>query len=153
MSAIPFGIIGAMFGHLLLGLDLSMFSFFGIIALSGVVVNDSLLMVDFIGRARAEGMSRMDAAINAGTQRFRAIVLTSLTTFFGLLPITMETSLQAKMVIPMAVSLGFGIVFATVITLIWVPCLYVLLGNTKDWLLKRDTKSLEREQKEAYENN
>lgn len=144
MSAIPFGIIGAMFGHLFLGLDLSMFSFFGIIALSGVVVNDSLLMVDFIGRARAEGMSRIEAAINAGTQRFRAIVLTSLTTFFGLLPITMETSLQAKIVIPMAVSLGFGIIFATVITLIWVPCLYVSLGNMRDWFLKRDEKSLKK---------
>ncbi|AKE51854.1 efflux RND transporter permease subunit [Kangiella geojedonensis] len=153
MSAIPFGIIGAMFGHLLLGLDLSMFSFFGIIALSGVVVNDSLLMVDFIGRAREEGMSRTDAAISAGTQRFRAIVLTSLTTFFGLLPITMETSLQAQLVIPMAVSLAFGIVFATVITLIWVPCLYVALGSTKDWFLKRDAKSLEAKQREAYENS
>ena len=153
MSAIPFGIIGAMFGHLLLGLDLSMFSLFGIIALSGVVVNDSLLMVDFIGRAREDGMSRIDAAINAGTQRFRAIILTSLTTFFGLLPITMETSLQAQLVIPMAVSLGFGIVFATLITLVWVPCLYVLMGNTRDWFMKRDAKSLEAKQREAYENS
>jgi len=153
MSAIPFGIIGAMFGHLFLGLDLSMFSLFGIIALSGVVVNDSLLMVDFIGRAREDGMSRIDAAVNAGTQRFRAIILTSLTTFFGLLPITMETSLQAQLVIPMAVSLGFGIVFATLITLVWVPCLYVLMGNTRDWFMKRDAKSLEAKQREAYENN
>ncbi|AOE49649.1 efflux RND transporter permease subunit [Kangiella sediminilitoris] len=153
MSAIPFGIIGAMVGHLILDLNLSMFSFFGLIALSGVVVNDSLLMVDFIGRARAEGMSRIDAAVNAGTRRFRAIILTSLTTFFGLLPITTETSLQAQLVIPMAVSLAFGIVFATVITLIWVPCLYVFLGGIKDWFLKRDPKSLENKQKEAYESN
>ncbi|WP_227593051.1 efflux RND transporter permease subunit [Kangiella spongicola] len=150
MSAIPFGIIGAMVGHLLMGISLSMFSFFGIIALSGVVVNDSLLMVDFIGRAREQGMSRIEAAIKAGTQRFRAIVLTSLTTFFGLLPITMETSLQAQLVIPMAVSLAFGIVFATVITLIWVPCLYVLMGSIKDWFLNRDSKSLTQQ---AYENN
>ncbi|WP_223669023.1 efflux RND transporter permease subunit [Kangiella shandongensis] len=150
MSAIPFGIIGAMFGHLFLGLDLSMFSLFGIIALSGVVVNDSLLMVDFIGRARAEGMSRVEAAVSAGTQRFRAIILTSLTTFFGLLPITLETSLQAQLVIPMAVSLGFGIIFATVITLIWVPCLYVSLANIRDWFLKRDSKSLDKQQ-EALE--
>ncbi|WP_018624662.1 efflux RND transporter permease subunit [Kangiella aquimarina] len=152
MSAIPFGIIGAMVGHLLLDINLSMFSFFGIIALSGVVVNDSLLMVDFIGRARAEGMSRIEAAINAGTRRFRAIILTSLTTFFGLLPITTETSLQAQLVIPMAVSLAFGIVFATVITLIWVPCLYVTLGSIKDWFLGRDAKSLSNKE-EAYENN
>jgi multidrug efflux pump subunit AcrB len=153
MSAIPFGIIGAMIGHLLLGINLSMFSFFGLIALSGVVVNDSLLMVDFISRARAEGMSRVEAAVNAGTRRFRAIVLTSLTTFFGLLPITTETSLQAQLVIPMAVSLAFGIVFATVITLIWVPCLYVSLGSIKDWFKERDQKSLESKQKEAYENS
>ena len=95
-------------------------------------------------------MSRIEAAIKAGTQRFRAIVLTSLTTFFGLLPITMETSLQAQLVIPMAVSLAFGIVFATVITLIWVPCLYVLMGSIKDWFLNRDSKSLTQQ---AYENN
>ncbi len=142
MSAIPFGMIGAMVGHLLMGISLSMFSLFGIIALSGVVVNDSLLMVDFINRGRAEGMSRKEAAINAGTRRFRAIVLTSLTTFFGLLPITLETSLQAQLVIPMAVSLGFGIVFATLITLVWIPCLYIMMGNAKDWFLKRDPKSL-----------
>ncbi|MRX26655.1 efflux RND transporter permease subunit [Kangiella sp. HZ709] len=145
MSAIPFGMIGAMVGHLLMGISLSMFSLFGIIALSGVVVNDSLLMVDFINRGRAEGMSRKEAAINAGTRRFRAIVLTSLTTFFGLLPITLETSLQAQLVIPMAVSLGFGIVFATLITLVWIPCLYIMMGNAKDWFLKRDPKSLARQ--------
>ena len=142
MSAIPFGIIGAVIGHLILGLPVSILSLFGIIALSGVVVNDSLLMVDFINRGRAEGMSRIDAAINAGTRRFRAIILTSLTTFFGLLPITFETSIQAKIVIPMAVSLAFGILFATLITLVWIPCLYVMLGNAKDWLLERDPKSL-----------
>ncbi len=142
MSAIPFGMIGAMVGHLIMGISLSMFSFFGIIALSGVVVNDSLLMVDFINRGRAEGLSRKEAAINAGTRRFRAIILTSLTTFFGLLPITLETSLQAQMVIPMAVSLGFGIVFATLITLVWIPCLYIMMGNAKDWFMKRDPKSL-----------
>ncbi|NVK21588.1 MAG: efflux RND transporter permease subunit [Kangiellaceae bacterium] len=150
MSAIPFGIIGAIIGHLILGLPLSILSFFGIIALSGVVVNDSLLMVDFINRARADGASRIDAAINAGTRRFRAVILTSLTTFFGLLPITFETSFQAKIVIPMAVSLAFGILFATLITLIWIPCLYVLLGNARDWFLNRDAKTLAKQQ-EAIE--
>ncbi len=150
MSAIPFGIIGAIIGHLILGLPLSILSFFGIIALSGVVVNDSLLMVDFINRGRRDGMSRVEAAIDAGTRRFRAIILTSLTTFFGLLPITFETSIQAKIVIPMAVSLAFGILFATLITLIWIPCLYVLLGNAKDWFLNRDPKSLAKQQ-EAIE--
>ncbi|MBU3022759.1 efflux RND transporter permease subunit [Aestuariibacter sp. A3R04] len=132
MSVIPFGIVGAIFGHLVLGLAVSVLSICGIIALSGVVVNDSLIMVDFVNRSRREGHRLVDAAIQAGTQRFRAIVLTSLTTFMGLMPIVFERSLQAQIVIPMAVSLAFGILFATVITLILVPCLYLMmhdLGN------------------------
>lgn len=126
MSVIPFGLIGAAVGHLLLGLAISLFSMFGIIALAGVVVNDSIILVDFINKARIAGVPARDAVVQAGTQRFRAIILTSLTTAAGLVPIMLEQSLQAQFVIPMAVSLAFGIVFATVITLFLVPSLYML---------------------------
>ena len=129
MSVIPFGIIGAVLGHIVMGMAISMMSIFGIIALSGVVVNDSLIMVDFVNRAVAQGKDRYRAVVDAGCQRFRAILLTSLTTFFGILPMLLETSIQAQFVIPMAVSLGFGIVFATAITLILVPCLYIVLSD------------------------
>lgn len=129
MSVIPFGIIGAVIGHMVMGMAISMMSIFGIIALSGVVVNDSLIMVDFVNRARENGESVYEAVIGAGSMRFRAIMLTSLTTFFGILPMLLETSVQAQIVIPMAVSLGFGIIFATVITLILIPCLYVMLED------------------------
>ncbi len=127
MSVIPFGMIGAIFGHWLLGLPISMLSLFGIIALAGVVVNDSLILVDFVNRHRREGQARIEAAIKATRARFRAIVLTSLTTFLGLAPIVFfETSLQAQIVIPMATSLAFGIVFATIITLGLIPILYLI---------------------------
>ncbi|MDO6568044.1 efflux RND transporter permease subunit [Alteromonas sp. 1_MG-2023] len=132
MSVIPFGIVGAIIGHLVLGMAVSVLSVCGIIALSGVVVNDSLIMVDFVNRARQEGHSLMRAAISAGTQRFRAIILTSLTTFMGLMPIVFERSLQAQIVIPMAISLAFGILFATVITLLLVPALYLILDDIKN---------------------
>ncbi len=131
MMVIPFGVIGAIIGHMLMGVSINMMSMFGIIALSGVVVNDSLIMVDFINQARKEGSQILDAVISAGISRFRAILLTSLTTFFGLLPIFFETSLQAQFVIPMAISLGVGIVFATVITLFFIPCLYIILEDLK----------------------
>ncbi len=127
MSVIPFGMIGAIFGHWLLGLPISMLSLFGIIALAGVVVNDSLILVDFVNRHRREGQARIEAAIKATRARFRAIVLTSLTTFLGLAPIVFfETSLQAQIVIPMATSLAFGIVFSTIITLGLIPILYLI---------------------------
>ncbi len=131
MSVIPFGVVGAIAGHLLLDMAVSVLSICGIIALSGVVVNDSLIMVDFVNRARKEGHSLKEAAISAGTQRFRAIILTSLTTFMGLLPIVFERSLQAQIVIPMAISLAFGILFATVITLLLVPSLYLILNDIR----------------------
>lgn len=131
MSVIPFGLIGAVIGHMLLGLSMSIMSVFGLVALAGVVVNDSLIMVDFVNRARAEGVAIKQAVVQAGTQRFRAILLTSLTTFVGLAPIVLERSLQAKLVIPMAVSLAFGILFATVITLVLIPALYVMLEDVK----------------------
>jgi multidrug efflux pump subunit AcrB len=126
MSVIPFGFIGAVVGHIVMGKAISMFSMFGLIALAGVVVNDSLIMVDFINRARQGGSDLRVAVIESGTKRFRAIVLTSFTTAAGLLPIMTETSMQAQFVIPMAISLGFGILFATVITLFLVPALYLL---------------------------
>jgi len=127
MSVIPFGMIGAILGHWMLGIPISMLSLFGIIALSGVVVNDSLILVDFVNRHRREGESLVDAAINATRARFRAIILTSMTTFLGLAPIIfLETSLQAQIVIPMATSLAFGIIFATVITLGLIPILYLI---------------------------
>lgn len=131
MSVIPFGVIGAMFGHMILGMTMSGLSIFGIIAVAGVVVNDSLVMVDFVNKARADGVAIKDAVMQAGARRFRAILLTSITTFIGVLPIIMETSLQAKIVIPMAVSLAFGVLFATVITLILIPCQYVALEDLK----------------------
>ena len=125
MAAIPFGVVGAIIGHLLLGLPVSILSLCGIIALSGVVVNDSLVMVDFINNRRREGKPLLEAIKEAGSARFRAILLTSLTTFLGLLPMVMEKSLQAQFLIPMSVSLGFGILFATSVTLVLVPTLYV----------------------------
>ena len=131
MSVIPFGVVGAMFGHMALGMTMSGLSMFGIIAVAGIVVNDSLVMVDFVNKARAEGVAIKEAVMQAGARRFRAILLTSVTTFIGVMPIIMETSLQAKIVIPMAVSLAFGVLFATVITLILIPCQYVALEDLK----------------------
>ncbi|MDO6444626.1 efflux RND transporter permease subunit [Colwellia sp. 1_MG-2023] len=126
MSVIPFGIIGAIFGHFVLGKTINMMSMFGFIALTGVVVNDSLIMVDFINKAKGSGLRMIEIVMQAGTQRFRAILLTSLTTFFGIFPLYFEQSLQAQFIIPMAISLGFGIVFATLITLFLIPSLYLI---------------------------
>jgi multidrug efflux pump subunit AcrB len=128
MVAIPFGIIGAVIGHILLGYDLSLISLMGVIALSGVVVNDSLIMIDYANRRRGH-MSAFDAMHAAGIRRFRPIMLTTLTTFGGLTPIILETSRQAAYLIPMAISLGFGIIFATTIILLLVPCLYLALDD------------------------
>jgi multidrug efflux pump subunit AcrB len=141
MSVIPFGIVGAIIGHVVLGMAVSVLSILGIIALAGVVVNDSLIMVDFVNRARREGHALLEAAVSAGTQRFRAIILTSLTTFMGLLPIIFEKSLQAQFIIPMATSLAFGILFATVITLILVPALYLILNDIKHLFRGEKTKN------------
>lgn len=129
MSVIPFSMTGAIWGHFLLGLDLSMMSFFGLIAASGVVINDSLVMTDYVNQRRAQGYSIKEAVIEAGTARFRAITLTSITTFAGVLPILFETSLQAAFVVPMAAALGFAVMYATLVTLILVPCLYMVLQD------------------------
>lgn len=128
LTAIPFGIVGAVIGHILLGYDLSLVSFMGVIALSGVVVNDALIMIDYANRRRGEH-SAFDAILKAGVRRFRPIFLTTATTFFGLTPIILESSMQAQYIVPMAISLGFGIVFATSIILLLVPCLYLILED------------------------
>jgi len=144
MSVIPFGLIGAVIGHIVMGKAISMFSLFGFIALAGVVVNDSLIMVDFINKAREAGVPLRQAVVDSGTQRFRAIILTSATTAAGLMPIMLETSVQAQYMIPMAISLSFGIIFATAITLFLIPSLYILqidgFARTRkivDWTLGR----------------
>ena len=129
MSVIPFSLTGAIWGHYWFDLDMSLMSGFGLIAAAGVVINDSLVMTDYVNQVRKQGVSVKNAVIEAGCARFRAILLTSITTFAGVLPIMFETSLQAKFVIPMAVALGFAVMFATLITLILVPCLYIILGD------------------------
>jgi len=131
MAVIPFGVIGSVLGHMIMGIDLSALSLFGIIAAAGVVVNDSLVMVDYINKSRESGIAMKKAVLEAGCRRFRAIMLTSLTTFIGLMPIMTETSMQAKMVIPMATSLAFGVLFATVVTLMLIPCLYLAIEDIK----------------------
>lgn len=130
MSVIPFGLIGAVFGHFLFGMPLSQLSHFGLVALTGVVINDSLVMVHYVNQ-RAKELPLLEAAKLAGTARFRAILLTSLTTFVGLLPILFERSLQAQFLKPMAIAIGFGVLFATFITLLMVPCLYLILDDGK----------------------
>ncbi|MDH4204624.1 MAG: efflux RND transporter permease subunit [Desulfobacteraceae bacterium] len=131
MSAIPFGIVGAVIGHLIMGYSLSVLSMFGVVALSGVVVNDSLVLIDFANRKERAGMSRRDAVHQAGIHRFRPIILTTLTTFGGLSPMIFETSRQARYLIPMALSLGYGILFATMITLVLVPSFYLIIEDIR----------------------
>ncbi len=139
MSSIPFGLTGAMLGHLFMGINFSVLSLMGVVALTGVVVNDSLVMVDFINRYRREGNSITNAVLEAGPRRFRPIFLTSLTTFVGLIPLLLEKSAQAKFLIPMAVSLSFGVIFATAITLFIVPVGYLILEK---YILKTEKVNL-----------
>ncbi|MEZ5478059.1 MAG: efflux RND transporter permease subunit [Thiolinea sp.] len=131
MVVIPFSMIGSLGGHMLMGLDLSISSIMGLLALVGVVVNDSLVLVDYTNKRIAEGMPLIKAIRYAGGARFRPILLTSLTTFAGLTPLIMEKSTQAQFLIPMAVSLGFGILFATLLTLFLIPSLYLILEDIK----------------------
>lgn len=144
MSVIPFGLVGAVIGHWIMGMDLTLLSFMGMLALSGVVVNDSLVLVDYINQKRNEGVSLKEAVYTAGGRRFRPVLLTSLTTFAGLVPLLFETSTQAQFLIPMAVSLGFGILFATLITLFIVPINYLILEDFKGYMrrYKRDMLGL-----------
>ena len=136
MSAIPFGLIGAVLGHLIMGLDLTILSMFGIVALAGVVVNDSLILVDYINRSRRAGKSLGDSVQQAGVARFRPVLLTSLTTFGGLTPLLLEKSLQAQFLIPMAVSLAFGVMFSTGVTLLLVPSGYLIMEDLKSLALR-----------------
>jgi multidrug efflux pump subunit AcrB len=131
MFTVPFGIIGAVIGHLLLGYNLSIMSIFGIVALTGVVVNDAIVLIERVNENIAEGMSFFDAILSGGARRFRAIFLTSLSTVGGLTPLIMETDFQAKFLIPMALSIAAGIAFATVLTLVLVPSLMVLLSDAR----------------------
>ena len=131
MAVIPFGVVGGILGHLIMGMPLSIMSYMGMLALCGVVVNDSLVLVDWVNRQRAKGLELVDAVRTSGVARFRAVILTSLTTFFGLVPLIFETSTQAQFLIPMAVSLGYGILFATLVTLVLIPVNYLVLEDLR----------------------
>ncbi len=131
MAVIPFGFVGAVFGHMVMGYELSIISMFGVVALTGVVINDSLVLIDATNKKLAEGATPLDAIVYGATRRFRPILLTSLTTFFGLFPMILETSVQARFLIPMAISLGFGVLFATVIVLLLIPSLFVLMDDVE----------------------
>jgi len=141
MAVIPFGIIGALIGHLILDIQLVILSIFGIIALSGVIVNGSLVLIDFVNENLENGMEIEEAVISATKSRFRPIMLTSLTTFLGVAPITFETSIQAQFLIPMAASLGFGVLFGAVILQLLIPTLAYLEHKTRK-KIKRWFRSL-----------
>ncbi|NKF49048.1 efflux RND transporter permease subunit [Shewanella sp. WXL01] len=148
MSVIPFGLIGAVVGHWLMGSPLTIFSILGMLALIGVVVNDSLVLVDFINKKREEGMELVEAVLTAGAKRFRPVMLTSLTTFIGLMPLLLEQSTQAQFLIPMAISLGFGIIFATFITLILVPVNYMVVERVKG--VKVDAEAYDKDYGDSF---
>jgi len=131
LAAIPFGVVGAVLGHMLMGMSLSMISVFGVIALSGVVINAGIVMIDYANRLRRDGLDPFEAIWRAGVRRFRPILLTTLTTFFGLAPMIFETSAQARFLIPMAVSLGYGILFATLIVMLFIPALYLVFEDVR----------------------
>jgi len=137
MFAIPFGLIGVVVGHALFGYNLQFLSLIGLLALSGIVVNDSLILVDFAKRMRAEGMNRMDAMVEAGRVRVRPILLTSITTFLGISPLIFFATGQTAFLSPMAVSLGFGLLFATVLILLVLPCFYLIADDLRNWTCPR----------------
>jgi len=137
LTAVPFGIMGAIFGHMILDWEISMLSLMGVIACAGVVVNDNLVLIDRINQLRAGGHAVVESLLQGGEDRFRPIILTSLTTFVGLLPIMSETSMQAQFLIPMVISLAFGVLFATGVTLLLVPCLYLLGAQVSAHVLHR----------------
>ena len=129
MSVIPFGAVGAIIGHLVMGVDLVFFSLLGIVALSGVVVNSSLVLVDYINKQRLSGQTLKYVVSHAGAVRFRPIVLTSVTTFIGLAPLMTDPTISLSMFVPMSISLGFGVLMGTALTLFLVPCLYMILED------------------------
>ncbi len=138
MAVIPFGFVGAIVGHIVMDYSLSIMSVMGLVALSGVVVNDSLVLIDAVNRERRGGKSAMAAVLDGGTMRLRPILLTSLTTFFGLVPMISETSVQARFLIPMAISLGFGVLLVTFIVLLVVPALYMIIEDLRELVGIRD---------------
>jgi multidrug efflux pump subunit AcrB len=137
MMAIPFGLIGAVFGHLVMGMEFTIVSIFGIVALSGIVVNDALILIDFINRAVRSGVDVETAVVDSGKARFRPVLLTSITTIAGLLPILLETSFQAQFLIPMAISICFGLLAATLLTLLFVPALYLIVRDIRNSVVNR----------------
>jgi multidrug efflux pump subunit AcrB len=137
MSIIPFGIVGALVGHWVMGLELTILSLFGLFGLAGIVVNDSIILVVFYKELREEGMPMREAIVEAACQRLRAVLLTSLTTIGGLMPLLFETSLQAQFLIPMAVSISFGIAFTTLLVLFLVPALLRVYEGGVEWLRSR----------------
>jgi len=152
MTAIPFGLVGAIAGHLLLGYDFSMYSIIGFVALSGVVVNASLVLVDHVNRLRSQGARLAEAVRDAGRARLRAIMLTSLTTFVGLSPMMLERSMSARFMIPMAIALGFGVIFASLITLFFVPCAHLVVEDVALLLRgRRDSRAPARVRRAARE--
>ncbi|MCP4021376.1 MAG: efflux RND transporter permease subunit, partial [Desulfobacteraceae bacterium] len=151
MTAIPFGLIGAIVGHFIMGLDITMISIFGIVALSGIVVNDSLIIIDFINRKVRGGILVFDAVIDAGQNRFRPVLLTTITTVAGLFPLLLETSFQAQFLIPMAVSISFGLIAATLLTLVFVPSLYVVIQDVISIFVSHDKTKLPQMQSEGQE--
>ncbi|UCD81678.1 MAG: efflux RND transporter permease subunit, partial [Desulfobacterales bacterium] len=138
MMAIPFGLIGAILGHLVMGLEFTIVSIFGIVALSGIVVNDSLILIDFINRALRDGVDINQAVVESGKARFRPVLLTSVTTVAGLFPLLLERSFQAQFLIPMAVSICFGLMAATILTLLYVPALYLILQDITNLFARRN---------------
>ena len=142
MTAIPFGFMGAVYGHLLFGVSMAMFSYFGIGAATGVVVNDNLVLVDYIGRLRDEGRNALDAVEEAGVHRFRPIFLTTLTTFIGLVPIIAERSIDAEFLKPAVIALAFGVLFALFVSLLMVPALYCIGEDIRTWVLRLKNRLL-----------
>ena len=145
LFTVPFGIIGGILGHWVMGYDLTMISIFGMVALTGVVVNDAIVLIDRINRNLAQGMSFLDAIQSGGARRFRAVILTTISTVGGLMPLILETDLQAKMLIPMAISIAAGVIFATALTLLLIPSLLVILNDLrrifyKVWYGRRPTR-------------
>jgi multidrug efflux pump subunit AcrB len=146
MMAIPFGLIGAVFGHLVMGMEFTIISIFGIVALSGIVVNDALILIDFINRAVRSGVDIETAVVESGKARFRPVLLTSITTIAGLLPILLETSFQAQFLIPMAISICFGLLAATMLTLLYVPALYLIIRDVRNSVVARFQRAEEKPQ-------
>ena len=145
MAAIPFGFVGAVLAHFFLGMPLSMFSLLGMLALGGVVVNDSIVYVTAANENRLAGKAPVEAAVDAACRRFRPILLTTVTTFFGLSPIILETSPEAQMMIPMAVTLAFGILVSTIFVLLLVPSLFVMVENLRRGIASVGTREEEGE--------